>query len=448
MNENYNNDYNEYNPYRNYEYESSYEGVNATRQPEREPQKKKSGFAGFGVTLVKTVTIALVFGLVAGGATSTVLQLTGVVPGIFSEIESDQLENDHTDDKEENKPTGGLQQTNTDVQTSVAVMDVSDIVNNAMPCIVAISNIGEVNYQGFWGQSYTQETESAGTGFLVAQDADYIYIASNNHVVADAKELTVQFCDGTTAKAEIKGTVASKDLAVIKVAIADIDGSTKSTIRIATLGDSTAIEVGEPAIAIGNALGYGQSVTVGYISALGRSVSVQDSSTGTTVVNNNLIQTDAAINPGNSGGALLNIKGEVIGINSVKYAETNVEGIGYAIPINDAMLIIDKMIDGEKIDESQSGYLGIQGKDSSLGAYVHLVMPGSAAQKAGIKAGDIIIEFEGTTIATMSQLKELLSYYPAGEKVDFVILRPDGNDKYKEIEITVELGDASILNVN
>lgn len=144
----------------------------------------------------------------------------------------------------------------------------------------------------------------------------------------------------------------------------------------------------------------------------------------------------------------MNIKGEVIGINSVKYAETNVEGIGYAIPINDAMLIINKMIDGEKIDESQSGYLGIQGKDSSLGAYVHLVMPGSAAEKAGLKAGDIITEFEGTTIATMSQLKELLSYYPAGEKVEFVILRPQGDDEYKEIEITVELGDVSILNTN
>lgn len=450
MNDNYNNDYNEYNPYRNSGYESSYESAYTTRQSEREPQKKRA-FAGFGVTLVKTVTIALIFGLVAGGTASAVLQFNGITPGIFSDADSDDA-NDKDDKKDnddkDDQPSGSLQQTNTDVQTSVAVMDVSDIVNNVMPCVVAISNIGEVKYQGMWGQSYTQETESAGTGFLVEQDAEYIYIASNNHVVADAKELTVQFCDGTTAKAEIKGTVASKDLAVIKVALADIDGSTKSAIRIATLGDSTELEAGEPAIAIGNALGYGQSVTVGYISALGRSVSVQDSTTGTTVVNNNLIQTDAAINPGNSGGALLNIEGEVIGINSVKYADTDVEGIGYAIPINDAMLIIDKMIDGEKIDESQSGYLGIQGQDSSLGAYVYSIISGSAAEKAGIQAGDVIVEFEGTTIATMSQLKELLSYYPAGEKVEFVILRPQGNEEYKEIEITVELGDASILNVN
>ena len=444
MNDNFNN----YNPYQNpeqgYTTRDSYDAEYHRTNPEPE---KKGPFEGFGVTLIKTVTIALVFGLVAGVAGSAVLHFSGISLGIFSEKEDDKEGNDlKGDSNDEKRPEGGLQQTNTDVQTTVAVMDVSDIVSNVMPSVVAISNKGEVKYQGMWGQTYTQETESAGTGFLVEQDADYIYIATNNHVVADATELTVQFSDSTTAAAEIKGTVASKDLAVIKVAIKDISAETMNVIRIASLGDSTELEAGEPAIAIGNALGYGQSVTTGVISALGRSVSVQDSSTGVTVVNNNLIQTDAAINPGNSGGALLNIKGEVIGINSVKYAQTEVEGIGYAIPINDAMLIIDKMIDGEKIDESQSGYLGIQGRDSSLGAYVHSVLPGSAAQKAGIEAGDIIIEFEGTTIATMSQLKELLSYYPAGDEVEFVILRPQGNDEYSKIGITVELGDASILN--
>ncbi len=433
MNDNFNNDYkreyNEYNPY---------------QQPEQET--KKSG--GFGVTLVKTVAIALVFGLVSGGTASAVLQFNGVGFGSFFEEEEDKMSSDDKDEEEDKRvPEGGLQQTDTDVQANVTVMDVSDIVNNVMPCVVAISNKGEIKYQGMWGQTYTQETESAGTGFLVEQDTEFIYIASNNHVVADATTLTVQFSDGTTAPAEIKGTIASKDLAVIKVALKDISADTMSVIRLATLGDSNALEVGEAAIAIGNALGYGQSVTTGVISAMGRSVSVADSTSGITVVNNNLIQTDAAINPGNSGGALLNVKGEVIGINSVKYADTNVEGIGYAIPINDAMLIIDKMIDGEKIDASQSGYLGIQGRDSSLGVYVHAVLPGSAAQKAGIKAGDIITEFEETDIATMSQLQELLSYYPAGEKVDFVILRPQENDKYKEIEITVELADASILQM-
>ena len=449
MNENFNNDnnYNYYDPYQRVQ-ETDRTSSEYTAQYAKVEPEKKSAFAGLGTTLVKTVAIALVFGLVAGVTASTVLQFNGVNQGTFFDPEKDKGDDASKDenDGDDNRPTGSLQQTNTNVQTTVAVMDVSDIVDNVMPCIVAISNKGEIKYQGMWGQSYIQETESAGTGFLVEQDEEYIYIASNNHVVADAKELTVQFSDGTTAKAEIKGTVASKDLAVIKVALKDISAETLSIIRIATLGDSTAIEVGEPAIAIGNALGYGQSVTTGVFSALGRSVSVQDSSSGITVVNNNLIQTDAAINPGNSGGALLNIKGEVIGINSVKYAQTEVEGIGYAIPINDAMLIINKMIDGEKIDESQSGYLGIQGKDCSLGAYVHAVLPGSAAQKAGIEAGDIIVEFEGTTIATMSQLKELLSYYPAGDKVDFVILRPAGKEQYNKIGITVELGDASILS--
>lgn len=448
---NYNNNQYNYNPYTNSEssygehYSQNTNGY-ASQEPQRTTPEKKGPFAGFGVTLIKTVTIALVFGLVAGVAGSAVLQFSGITSGVFSDV-NDEEENDSFKEKEEDDSDkgGSLLQTNTDVQATVAIMDVSDIVENVMPSVVAISNKAEITYQGMWGQTYTQESESAGTGFLVEQDDEYIYIATNNHVVADATELTVQFSDGTTALAEIKGTVASKDLAVIKVALDDISADTLEVIRIATLGDSTEIEVGEAAIAIGNALGYGQSVTTGVISALGRSVSVSDSSTGTTVVNNNLIQTDAAINPGNSGGALLNVKGEVIGINSVKYADTDVEGIGYAIPINDAMLIIDKMIDGEKIDESQSGYLGIQGRDSSLGAYVHSVIPGSAAQKAGIEAGDIIIEFEGTTIATMSQLKELLTYYPAGEKVDFVILRPQGNDEYKEIEITVELADASIL---
>ena len=421
MEENYNN----YGQYTNYENGYS-----------------KRPFAGFGTTLIKTVAIALVFGLVSGVALSTVVYFSGISLNIFAENEKIEEKEDMEEVQEQTIP-GGLQQTNTEEQNAVAVTDVSDIVKNAMPCVVAISNKGEVTYQSFWGQRFTEETESAGTGFIVKQDEQYLYIATNNHVVDGATELSVQFCDASTAVAEVKGTVASKDLAVIKVKNADVNTETLNVIRVATLGDSNELEVGEAAIAIGNALGYGQSVTTGCISALGRSVTVGDG-TGVTIVNNNLIQTDAAINPGNSGGALLNIKGEVIGINSVKYADTDVEGIGYAIPISDAMLIINKLIDGEKIDETQSGYLGIQGQDSSLGAFVYFVYPDSAAQKAGIKAGDIIVEFEGTTIATMSQLKELLSYHPAGDKVDFKILRPQ-NDEYVEVEITVELGDASIL---
>lgn len=465
---NYNNGYNSqendsYNPYRTYQEYSQNNGQadyqqtayqqNAYQQSAHKSPEKKGPFAGFGVTLVKTVTIALVFGLVSGAVGSTVFHFSGITLGIFDDADKQENQNDDNENVVESVDESDddvlivenpLQQTNTDI-TIGAVMDVSDIVENVMPCVVAINNTAEITYQGPWGQTYTQESESAGTGFVVKQDNEYIYIATNNHVVADATKLEVQFCDGSVVEAEIKGTVASKDLAVIKVAIDDISIETMQEIRVATLGDANELEVGEAAIAIGNALGYGQSVTTGVISATGRSVTVQDTSTGSYVVNNNLIQTDAAINPGNSGGALLNIEGEVIGINSVKYADTDVEGIGYAIPINDAMLIINKLIEGERIDESQSGYLGIQGQDSNLGAYVYSVFAGSAAEKAGIEAGDIIIEFEGYDIATMSQLKELLSYYPAGEEVDFVILRPQGNDEYTEIEITVTLGDSSII---
>lgn len=454
---NYNNNNNNssYNPYGNYGYQSSsddnyqntYQQGGYHQEP---PRKKKGAFEGFGVTLIKTVTIALVFGLVAGASGSAVLHFNGFALESSDDkdkdnVSEDKQEEEQTDSETPNKGNANvLEQTDTDVVIG-AVMDVSDIVENTMPCVVAINNTGEVTYQGMWGQTYTQESQSAGTGFIVKQDKQYIYIATNNHVVADATKLEVQFSDGSIAEAEIKGTVASKDLAVIKVSIGRIGKETMREIRVATLGDANELEVGEAAIAIGNALGYGQSVTTGVISATGRSVTVQDSSTGTYVVNNNLIQTDAAINPGNSGGALLNIDGEVIGINSVKYADTQVEGIGYAIPINDAMLIINKLIEGEKIDESQSGYLGIQGKDSNLGAYVYSVFEGSAAEEAGIQAGDIIIEFEGTDIATMSQLKELLSYYPAGEEVEFIVLRPQENEEYAEVKVMVTLGDASIL---
>lgn len=454
-----NNDYNSYNNYNNQNNYTNYNPYTAPQQnfsQTREtqdaafknaptPEKKKKAFEGFGVTLIKTVTIALVFGLVAGATGSAVLKLNGVTAESFEEKQENSGSADNVEENNTKNNAGTLQQTNTDISTSIAIMDVSDIVENVMPSVVAISNTAEITYQSFWGQTYTQESESAGTGVIVSQDKHYIYIATNNHVVADADKLTVQFSDGSVVEAEIKGTVASKDLAVIKVKMTDIPNETLGVIRVATLGDSNDLEVGEAAIAIGNALGYGQSVTTGVISATGRSVTVTDSSTGSYVVNNNLIQTDAAINPGNSGGALLNVKGEVIGINSVKYADTQVEGIGYAIPISDAMLIIDKLINGEKIDESQSGYLGIQGSDSNLGAYVHSVFPGSAAETAGIQAGDIIIEFEGTDIATMSQLKELLSYHPAGDQVSFVILRPQGEEEYTELEIEVVLGDSSSI---
>lgn len=446
-----NNYYNNYNPYTN---PSNQEGrantASTSASNSQTPQKKD----GLGTVLIKTIAIALVFGLVAGGAGLGVVYFGGNSLGLFQEAsgkpgsDNDDVVNSDKEnsESEENKQpvTNPIPETNAPSSSVVAIMDVSDLVQDAMPCIVAITNVSEVYVQGLWGQGYVQESESCGTGFLVEQDNEYIYIATNNHVVEGAKELTVQFSDNAEVKAQIKGQVASKDLAVIKVAIKDIPKETLTVIKLARLGDSNALEVGEGAIAIGNALGYGQSVTTGVVSALGRSVTVTDSSTGTTIVNNNLIQTDAAINPGNSGGALFNVKGEVIGINSVKYSDTSVEGIGYAIPISDAMLVIEKLISGEQVDVAKAGYLGIQGVDSNYGVYVYKVFSGSAAEKAGLSVGDIILEFEGNEISTMSQLKELLSYYAAGEEVEFVIYKAKGNDYMKQ-KVTVVLGDSSTV---
>ena len=271
---------------------------------------------------------------------------------------------------------------------------------------------------------------------------------TNNHVVQNADTLTVQFSNDSTASCEVKGTDPSDDLAVVKVALKNIEADTLQTIKVATIGDSEKLKVGESAIAIGNALGYGQSVSVGYISALGRTVTVLDQTNGTTITNNNMIQTDAAINPGNSGGALLNSKGEVIGINSVKYTDTDVEGFGFAIPMADAMPIVQQLITREKVEETKSAYLGIQGQDISAdmaetynmpqGIYVYQAIEGAAAAEAGIRQGDIITAFDGQSVSTMSELKELLTYYEAGQKVTVTIQRL--NNGYEEKEITVTLG--------
>lgn len=412
--------------------------------------KKKSGFARFIRTMTKCTAIALVFGIVAGVSFCGVSYFTGGALGIFQE-ESTQsnkefdklLQEEET--SEESNIIGEIEQTELESATIITtVTDVSDLVEEVMPCIVAISNLAEVTYQGFWGQQYSQESESCGTGFIVEQDDNFIYIATNNHVVQGAKELTVQFSDDAEALAEIKGTISTKDLAVIKVALKDIPQETREIIRIASLGDSTVLEMGEGAVAIGNALGYGQSVTTGVISALGRSTTVQDEATGATIICNNLIQTNAAINPGNSGGPLLNVNGEVIGINSVKYASTDVEGIGYAIPISDAMVVIEKLIEGQQVQTAQTGYLGVQGKDIDSGVYVYRVYNGSAAEKAGIRPGDIIRGLEDQPITTMSQLKELLGYYAAGEEVTLIVYKVEGNEYVKK-QVKVVLGDSSTI---
>lgn len=446
MDQNYNNNQ-PANPYTQNFYEQP-----QYRQPQQPPKKENKN--GFGTKLAKCAAIALVFGLVAGTTFTGVSYVGMNVLGIEADAEKNTSNfnsasgNITSDDKssEINSGANTISATNTGSNTSV--MDVSGVVKSVMPSIVAITNIGTVEYQSWFGQTQTYESESCGSGIIVAQDDNYLYIVSNNHVVSGADTLTVQFSDNSTVSAEVQGTAASKDLAVIRVAVSSIEESTLSEIKMATLGDSSQLAVGEPAIAIGNALGYGQSVTTGCISALGRSVTVTDQSTRTTVVNNNLIQTDAAINPGNSGGALLNAKGEVIGINSVKYSDTDVEGIGYAIPISDAWKIIEQLISTGVYVDTQSAYIGIQGQDISSdvaraynmprGVYIYEVVAGAAAANAGLRQGDILTGIDDTAISNMNELKARLENYEAGDEVTLHFYRMSENG-YVQMEVTAIL---------
>ena len=290
--------------------------------------------------------------------------------------------------------------------SSSSSSNVASVVNEVMPSVVSItSTIQSSNYYGFG----TQESEGAGSGFIVAKTKDNLMIATNNHVVSDATSLTVGFVDDTTAKATVVGTDSSADLAVISVKIKDIKDSTASKIKVATLGSSDDLKVGEEVVAIGNALGYGQSVTTGVVSAKNREVSLTD---GTM----NLLQTDAAINPGNSGGVLINMDGQVVGINNAKLEDTSVEGMGYAIPITTAKTILTDLMNANSVSTKDAAFLGVVGRDinesysSALGIpsgiYVSQVVSGSPAEKAGISAGDVITKFEGNNVSTMSGLKK------------------------------------------
>lgn len=314
--------------------------------------------------------------------------------------------------------------------STVVTTDVSSMVSEVMPSVVTISNIGTETYSSFFGQSGTYEYSSSGSGIIAGQSDSELLIVTNHHVISGADTINVTFVDGKTYQADVKGSDSTIDIAVIAISLDEVESETLNQIKVATLGDSLKLSVGEPAIAIGNAMGYGQSVTTGVISALDREVTVDN-------VTNTLIQTDAAINPGNSGGALLNLAGEVIGINSVKYASTEVEGMGYAIPISDVTDVINDMMNKEtkkKVDESQAGYLGIKAVEinSSVsqtynmpqGIYVAGVDEGGAAEKAGIKKGDIITKIAGTTVTSSDDLTSELEYHEAGSTVEIVVQSP------------------------
>ena len=397
------------------------------RAEEANTSNQKPKKSGRGKYAAKLVASAVAFGLIAG------LVMQGVTYG-FSKAGIG------------NGATQLATTKTTSSSSSTSSEDLSGVSSNVMPSIVSITGKFETTSQSWFGQTQSSESEGVGSGIIIGKKDGKILIVTNNHVVADAKSLSVGFVDGKSASATIRGTDSDADLAVVEVNTKDMKASTLKKIAVITLGDSSKLKTGERAIAIGNALGYGQSVTGGYISALNRQVQLTDKTM-------TLIQTDAAINPGNSGGALLNSKGELIGINTVKYSSEDVEGMGYAIPINTAKPIINKLIKNEATSESEQAYLGVSGQtiDSSMasqfdmpsGVYVQQVIKSSPAQKAGISAGDVIVSIDGSSVSTMDGLKEKISNLKAGKKVKIVVKRQNQMGTYEKKTLTVTLGKKS-----
>ena len=406
------------------------QGFGAGPQQNPKAPKPKKGYAK-KVALV--VGAAVLFGAVGGVTMQGTSYLTGKLLG------------------KNTKSTVGTTKTVSNAKlttsTSTVTSDVSDIVENTLPSIVSITNMSVQEVQNFFGGISQQESESAGSGIIISQNDSELLVVTNNHVVEGSDTLTVTFNDGNSVEAQIKGTDSARDLAVVAVPLDKISDDTMNAIKVATLGDSDSLKVGEPAIAIGNALGYGQSVTTGIVSATRRTIDGFDGE---------YIQTDAAINPGNSGGALLNANGEVIGINSAKINSSAVEGMGFAIPISDASDVIQNLMNKEtrsKVSDEERGYLGIKGYDVSeegaqmynmpTGVYVKEVMSGGGAEKAGLTKGSIITGFEGSSISGMSSLQEQLQYYKAGKEVTLTVQIPDKNGEYTEKDIKVTLGKNS-----
>lgn len=390
----------------------------------------------FRKKLMRAAALALVFGLVAGAAFQSSFYVAGRLMGTNdADVDVTAADTKTTDN----------QIAETMVSTAVTVKDVSDIVDNVMPSIVAVTNVSYMEYRTFFGGTQTYESESAGSGIIISQDNDNLYIATNNHVIDGAESITITFCDDEAVPAIVKGTDAAVDLAVVEVALSDIADKTKDSIKVATMGDSGALSVGESAIVIGNALGYGQSVTTGVISALEREVQLQDERG--RVIKSKLLQTDAAVNPGNSGGALLNMKGEVVGIVSAKYSDTKVEGMGYAIPIFSAKNIIETLIRQEVVSEKDASYFGIAGVDVTedvskqydmpAGVYVSKVAAKSGASDAGIKKGDIITSFHGRAVTSMEEISDMMQYIPAGTTVEVIVAQAKNDYKEKTIEVTL-----------
>ena len=426
-------------------------------QPQQDPNQpqdhRKPG--GTGKKVIVTLGLAVLFGVVAGGI------IIGSSMIVHKEIKNEQkteyqlptteLPQQENADGDSNSAAGSGSDATEEVSAgTTGEYTVAQVAKSCMPSVVSITNASVKTVQDFFGGVQQYPSESSGSGIIVGQNDSEILVATNNHVVADADTITVAFDDDAVYEAQVKGTDSDNDLAVVAVKIADMSEDTLKSIKVVSIGNSDELEIGEQVVAIGNALGYGQSVTSGWISAVDREVTDEEGKT-----TGKLIQTDAAINPGNSGGALLNMQGELIGINSAKAAATEVEGMGYAIPISVAQPILDELMNREtryKADEDHAGYIGVTclNVDSTsaqtygipLGAFVDSVEEGGPAQTAGIQKGDVIVKFDGMTVSGSSDLVGKLEYYQAGETVEVVISRAQ-NGEYQEQTVSVTLGKKS-----
>ncbi len=419
---------------------------NEYRETVQAPRKKNSwARKAAGITAA-----AVLFGTVAGGVMTGVNYVGARLTGLADITATAPAETEGTTTAQ--VPETSAASNNGSTTAVSTVTDVSSIAEKAMPSLVAINDTMTVEQNNFFGMPQTYQAQSSGSGIIVGQNDTELLIATNNHVVSGATDMKVTFTDSTQVAAAVKGTDSATDLAIIAVKLSDIPSDTMSKIKVATLGNSDNVKVGQQVIAIGNALGYGQSLTVGYISALDREITDENG------IQHTYIQTDAAINPGNSGGALLDLNGNVIGINVAKNASTEVEGMGFAIPISKAQEILNNLMTKktrEAVDESAQGYLGIQGTNIDanaskeygmpVGIYVYKIVEGGAAANSDLKEKDIITKFDGQSVTNMEELKQMLTYYEGGSTVSLTV-QSLVNGSYVEHEVQITLGTKPASN--
>lgn len=403
--------------------------------------KKEKKPAGIFKKILTAVLVGILFGAFAAGAFYAMNRFV-----FKTDLFNPQTDNSRIAEIEKQVDNlKNLVVSSPDSYSTVATLvttDVTTVAEKVMPAMVCVTNVAEVTTSDWFGRLYSYDSESCGSGIIIGENDSEYFIATNHHVIENSKTLSVIFVDDTTAEAYVKGYDSDIDVAVIGVQKSTLEDSTKAAISVAELGDSDFLRIGEPAIAIGNALGYGQSVTTGVVSAISRDLTID------SVTYENLIQTSAAINPGNSGGALLNVSGQVIGINSSKIASSTVEGMGFAIPISEVKDILKAFSDREtkvKLSDEEKGYLGITGTQDDLtafgypqGAYVFAVSEDGPAAAAGIYEGDVITKVDGQSITGLASLQELLSYYAPGETVSVTVQRRE-NGKFVEVTVDVTL---------